>query len=102
MTQRTKHALDLGLELDRNERAELISRLIASLDEDLEPVPDWEDAWVAEVERRADSVREGTARLLPAEEVLKRVLGSLSAIPKIDQEPVAILEEPSRSDPLRA
>lgn len=59
-----------ALELPPHERAQLIRRLIASLDEDSGEDPAAvEHAWEEEIRRRLAEVESGTAELIPAEDV---------------------------------
>jgi putative addiction module component (TIGR02574 family) len=53
------------------DRAELASFLLASLDEGADP--DAEAAWDAELARRAEEIRSGRAQGEPAEEVFARL-----------------------------
>lgn len=60
-----------ALELPLRERALLVERLIASLDEDAtEDAEDVERAWADEIQRRVVEIEAGTAELIPAELVL--------------------------------
>jgi len=69
-----KEIVFAALKLDKKERAELAHKLIVSLDEEMEGLPDaeWEAAWVAEAERRLKDLREGKAKEIPADEVFAR------------------------------
>jgi putative addiction module component (TIGR02574 family) len=58
-----------ALRLPAQERANLVERLIASLDID----PQVEDAWAAEVERRAAEIDSGAVALLPGAATLARL-----------------------------
>ena len=59
-----------ALELPPQERAQLVRRLIASLDEEAGVDPDAvERAWGEEIARRMAELEAGTAELIPAEEV---------------------------------
>jgi putative addiction module component (TIGR02574 family) len=68
-----EHALQLPVE----DRSRMASRLIESVDEadDVEVSP----AWKAEIESRMESIRQGTARLIPHEEVMAGVRRKLAA-----------------------
>jgi len=58
--------------LTTEERSELLSFLIRSLDEESAVDQDEVDrAWGEEIKRRVESVRNGTAELIPLEEVWK-------------------------------
>jgi putative addiction module component (TIGR02574 family) len=59
-----------ALELPLPERAQLIQRLIASLDENATEDPaDVERAWEVEIERRLEEYRAGRVETTPASEV---------------------------------
>lgn len=60
-----------ALELSEAERAELAHDLVASLDG--VPDPGAAEAWDAEILRRVTEIDEGTAVLIDAEEVAKRI-----------------------------
>jgi len=63
------------LNLSHKERARLAHRLIVSLDEEEEHISEaeWEALWLEEVQRRERELREGKAKLQPAEEVLREL-----------------------------
>ncbi|HEX7185939.1 MAG TPA: addiction module protein [Thermoanaerobaculia bacterium] len=65
------------LKLSLESRAELAHRILLSLDEAEEPDPEHERLWMEEIERRYRAVREGTARLTPADEVLAAIRAEL-------------------------
>lgn len=58
-----------ALQLTPADRARLIDKLIATL----EPDPEVEEAWVAEVERRQVEIENGTVSLLPGRETLTKL-----------------------------
>jgi putative addiction module component (TIGR02574 family) len=59
-----------ALELSVRERAQLVQRLIASLDEDAGENPaEIEHAWEAEIRRRLQEYRTGRVETIPATEV---------------------------------
>ncbi len=62
-----------ALRLSAAERAQLIERLIASLDVD----PEVEEAWAAEVERRNSEVQSGKVSLVPGPEALAKLKASI-------------------------
>jgi len=64
--------------LPSRQRAELATRLIASLDpeEDDDPA-EVEQAWEEEIRRRIADVRAGTVELIPADEVLAELRAEL-------------------------
>ena len=75
MSSAARKLLDEALALSEAERIELASDLIASVDGP--PDADWDDAWAAELERRA---RAAAARGVPASEwseVRARILARL-------------------------
>ena len=53
----------------------MLRDLIADLDGDMDQ--DVEEAWLVEVERRYKEIKEGSAELIPAEEVFARVRARL-------------------------
>jgi putative addiction module component (TIGR02574 family) len=61
------------LNLSHKERARLAHRLIVSLDEEAEHLSaaEWEALWLDEIHRRERDLREGKAKLRPAEDVLR-------------------------------
>jgi putative addiction module component (TIGR02574 family) len=72
LEKRTKKILDEALALPEPERAELVEILATTLEEDIfsrELHPDW----IPEIERRLQEIRDGTAELIPWEEVKERV-----------------------------
>ena len=59
-----------ALELSSSDRAELASRLIASLDDETPDDPvEVERSWDEEIRRRLAELDAGTAELIPADEV---------------------------------
>ncbi len=60
MSKVTDDILSNAMRLSAAERAELAAELLASLDG--EPEADVEAAWAAEIQRRVESVRSGTAK----------------------------------------
>ena len=71
MEKRTKKILDEALALPEPERAELVE-IAATLEEDIYHVEMHSD-WGPELERRMQGIRDGTAELIPWEEVKARV-----------------------------
>jgi putative addiction module component (TIGR02574 family) len=66
------------LGLPAAERARLIRRLIASLDEEEDEEPqEVERAWEEEIRRRMAEVEAGTAELIPTEEVFAELRARL-------------------------
>ncbi len=56
MTDAARKLLDDALLLSEDERANLASQLLASLDG--EPDSDWESAWLAELDRRVEVAKQ--------------------------------------------
>ncbi len=69
-----------ALDLDERERADLVARLIESLDTEVEPGV--EAAWLAEVERRMEDLDSGKAQSIPWEEVRARLFRDVNASSK--------------------
>ena len=70
MNARTKKLRDEMLKLPRKQRAELAYDAVRSLDEGPEEAPaDVERAWADEIDRRIRDVKEGHAKLIPADQV---------------------------------
>ena len=70
MTERTQELLQKALSLPDNERAELAGNLIASLDTNIDS--DLDEAWQAEIARRANQVRSGEVNTVPWSQVQKK------------------------------
>ena len=70
MSEEASELLKRALTLPLEERAELASSLIDSLDSSTDE--DVEAAWQAEITRRIERLRSGTARTIPCEEVRKK------------------------------
>lgn len=62
-------------DLDEHERATLAGLLLESLE--VEPDPDVEAAWAAEIDRRLAQIDAGEVELIPWEEVKDKLLGRL-------------------------
>jgi putative addiction module component (TIGR02574 family) len=65
--------LDQALKLPEEERGELATRLLGSLEPDDDDEPDaqeWEAAWSAELDHRIREIRDGSAALVDGDEVL--------------------------------
>ena len=67
MTEQASEILRKALALPENERADLASSLIESLDPTVEP--DVEAAWQEEIARRMEELRAGRAQTVPWNEV---------------------------------
>lgn len=76
MTATFNSVLEQALQLPVDERSRIASRLIESVDEadDVEMSP----AWQAEIESRMESIRRGTAKLIPHDEVMTEVRRKLT------------------------
>ena len=75
MTDAAKKLLEAASTLPEDERLELASELIASVDGP--PDGDWESAWVAELDRRMEAARDKGEPALEWSEVRARVLSQL-------------------------
>lgn len=77
MTAAFDSILEQALLLPVGERSRIASRLIESVDDadDVEMSP----AWSAEIENRMASIRQGTATLIPPDEVMAGVRRKLAA-----------------------
>jgi putative addiction module component (TIGR02574 family) len=71
VTKAAQELLADALRLDTTDRAKLAAELLASLDG--EPEEDVEAAWAEEVERRMDEIESGAVKLVPWEDVKRRV-----------------------------
>jgi putative addiction module component (TIGR02574 family) len=63
--------LDEALRLTPPERAQLLARLIESLEDDEAPIAaeEWEQAWAEEIRRRIADLEAGRSRTIPWEDV---------------------------------
>ena len=68
-----------ALALSPDERSELARALLRSLDDEPGDDPAVDEAWAAEIERRAASVADGTAELVPWDEVKAGLRAELQA-----------------------
>jgi putative addiction module component (TIGR02574 family) len=77
MTATFNSVLECALQLPLGERSRIAARLIENVDEadNVEMSP----AWRAEIESRMESIREGTAKLIPHDEVMAGVRRKLAA-----------------------
>ncbi len=71
VTKAARNLLEEALRLDVAERADLAAELLASLDG--EPEDKVEAAWAAEIQRRIDRIETGTEKLLPWEDLERRI-----------------------------
>jgi putative addiction module component (TIGR02574 family) len=76
MTREVSEVLEKALALSMQDRGLVIDRLIASLDEG--PAEEGvEEAWADEIKRRVDEIRSGKVKMIPGEEVLRRLAARL-------------------------
>jgi putative addiction module component (TIGR02574 family) len=68
----TAEVRELALELPEEDRARLARELIASLDADV-PDPGIEDAWIEEIEARAEALDRGDATAFDGQASLDKV-----------------------------
>jgi putative addiction module component (TIGR02574 family) len=66
-----------AMALPAKERAELAHALLESLHEEADP--DAEGAWLAELDRRAQAVADGTAELIDWDQARERIAARLKA-----------------------
>ncbi len=76
MTPQVSKVLEKALTLSSQDRGLLIDRLVESLDEG--PAEEGvEEAWAEEIARRVDDIRSGKAKMIPREEVRRRLAARL-------------------------
>ena len=68
MTNKSQVVLEEALKLTANERAEVVERLIASLDE--APDTDVEQAWQEEIQKRLEQIERGEEELIDSDTVM--------------------------------
>lgn len=68
MTEKSQVVLEEALKLIANKRAEVVERLIASLDE--APDTDVEQAWQEEVQQRLQQIERGEVELIDSDTVM--------------------------------
>jgi putative addiction module component (TIGR02574 family) len=68
MAEKSQVVLEEALKLTANERAEVVERLIASLDE--APDTDVEQAWQEEVQQRLQQIERGEVELIDSDTVM--------------------------------
>ena len=66
-----------ALSLPRANRVEIAERLLASLENE-KMNPKAERLWKAEIRRRRREIQEGKAKLIPADEVMRKALRAIS------------------------
>ena len=71
MTADAKRLLEEALRLPPDTRGELATKIIESLDDDIDD--DAEELWRAEIERRVKDLDAGTAKTVPWEEVRRQL-----------------------------
>jgi len=71
MTKAAETLLHEAMKLEVSERAELASELLASLEG--EPEEEVEAAWAAEIQRRIERIEAGSEKLLPWDDVKRRI-----------------------------
>jgi putative addiction module component (TIGR02574 family) len=76
MTPQVSEVLEKALTLSAQDRGLLIDRLIESLDEG--PAEEGvEEAWGEEIKRRVDDIRSGKTKMIPSDEVRRRLAARL-------------------------
>ena len=65
--------LDEALRLPAEERAELVSRLLDSLEDSEVVEPGHDAAWTEVIDRRVQAIREGRAKLIDADVTMARL-----------------------------
>ena len=78
MSPATEHLLQSALALPEEERLQLVEALLAECDQAL--TRPFEDAWLAEIQRRSAQIDAGTAILTPWPEVKRRVRERLEGL----------------------
>lgn len=76
MTPKASEVLAQALQLSPQERELLIDELVESLDEGPAEAGA-EEAWAGEIKRRVDEIRSGKVKLIPGEEVERRIAGRM-------------------------
>ncbi len=71
MTERTRELLKQALSLSRGERAEIAAELLSSIEDEAERGSD--EAWEAEIERRANRVVTGESAGLDWDQVKREI-----------------------------
>jgi putative addiction module component (TIGR02574 family) len=72
MTPQVSEVLEKALTLSTQDRGLLIDRLIESLDDG--PAEEGvEEAWAEEIKRRVDDIRSGKIKMIPGEQVLRKL-----------------------------
>ena len=76
MPKRIEEVMAETMELNLEDRAQLVGRLLLSLDEPTES--EVERLWLDEAERRLAQFRQGKVKGVPADEVFRRAIAELS------------------------
>ncbi len=71
MSRSVAEVFDAALALDEDNRAQLVAKLVESLDGDVDA--DAEDAWAAEIERRLAKITSGRANSLSMDDAIARM-----------------------------
>ncbi len=71
MERSAADVLEAALALSQDERAEVVAKLIASLDGEADP--DAETGWGGEIERRLSRIEAGHSKSVPMDESLARL-----------------------------
>lgn len=75
MTRTAQKLLTGALALPENERVKLASELLASVPQS--PDPDWDSAWLAELDRRVKDVESGKVKLASWETTRRRLRAAI-------------------------
>lgn len=76
ITPEVSKLLEQALALSAQDRGLVIDRLIESLDDE-QAEEGVEEAWAEEIKGRVDDIRSGKVKMIPGEEVLRRLAGRL-------------------------
>ncbi|OGP50831.1 MAG: addiction module antitoxin RelB [Deltaproteobacteria bacterium RBG_13_43_22] len=76
MSKKLEDIINVAMELNLEDRAQLAGTLLFSLDEPSES--DVERLWLQEAERRLQDFRAGKVKGIPAEEVFNRAIAAIS------------------------
>jgi putative addiction module component (TIGR02574 family) len=71
--------LDEALRLPEQERAELISHLLDSLEDSTVVEPGHDAAWTEVIDRRVSEIREGRAKLIDSDDAMARARAIIAA-----------------------
>ncbi len=74
MVEEVRKIVEQALKMPARERAEIVQRLLESLDRQIDV--DVESAWQSEVERRISELDSGRVTCIPWEEVRERLMGN--------------------------